>query len=140
MVPVNYLAIIVSTILMMIIGYVWYGPLFGKPWSALMKFTPEHMAAARAKGMTTNYIIMALGAFLMSFILAHAIIFADTFMQIGGALAGTLVGVMNWLGFVVPVSLSIVLWDNKPWKLWFINAGYYLVGLVIIGAVLGLWA
>ena len=139
MVPVNYLAIIVSTILMMIIGYVWYGPLFGKPWSALMGFTPEHHAA-RGKSMRTSYVIMAIGAFLMSFMLAHAVIFAETFMQIGGAPAGILVGIMNWLGFIVPVSLSIVLWDNKPWKLWFINVGYYLVGLVIIGAVLGLWA
>jgi len=139
MIPVNYFAVIVSTILMMILGYVWYGPLFGGPWSALMGFTHEHHAANK-KGTRTRYAIMALGAFLMSFILAHAIIFAETFMQIGGALAGVLVGVMNWLGFIVPVSLSVVLWDNKPWKLWFINAGYYLVGLVIIGAVLGLWA
>ena len=138
MVPVNYLAIILSTVVMMVLGYVWYGPLFGSRWSALMGFTHEHHAAHK-KDMKMRYLIMTLGALLMSFILAHAIIFADTFMQISGAPAGMLVGVMNWLGFVVPVSLSIVLWDNKPWKLWFINAGYYLVGLVIIGAILGLW-
>jgi uncharacterized membrane protein YecN with MAPEG domain len=138
MVPVNYLAIILSTVVMMVLGYVWYGPLFGSRWAHLMGFSHEHMAA-RAKGMKITYVIMTLGAFLMSFILAHAIIFAGTFMQIGGVFAGMLVGFMNWLGFIVPVSLSIVLWDNKPWKLWLINAAYYLVGIVLVGAILGLW-
>lgn len=138
MVPVNYLAIIVSTILTMVIGYVWYGPLFGKPWSTLMGFSPEHRAK-RDKGMRLNYIIMALGALLMTFILAYVIIFAGTFIQLSGALAGLLVGIMCWLGFIVPVSLGTVLWDDKPWKLWFINAGYYLVVLIIIGAILGFW-
>ena len=41
MVPVNYLAIIVSAVLMMVIGYVWYGPLFGKRWATLMGLSPE---------------------------------------------------------------------------------------------------
>jgi hypothetical protein len=139
MVPVNYLAIVASAILMMVIGYLWYGPLFGKRWTALLGLPSDAMSNARTTEAKISYLIMGLAALLMSFILAHAIIFANTYMQITGIVAGMLVGVMNWLGFVVPVSLGTVLWERKPWILWVINAGYYLVVLVIIGAVLAVW-
>ena len=139
MVPVNYLAVIASAILMMIIGYVWYGPLFGKLWAALSGLPEGAMSNSKSREVRISYVIMAIASLLMSFILAHAIIFAETYMQLTGFIAGMLVGVMNWLGFVVPVSIGTVLWERKPWKLWSINAGYYLVALVVSGAILGLW-
>jgi len=46
---------------------------------------------------------------------------------------------LAWLGLVVPVSLGIVLWEGKSWKLWFINASSYLVTLLAMGIILGLW-
>lgn len=48
-------------------------------------------------------------------------------------------GFWNWLGFVAPVTLGAVLWEGKHWKLWFLNNGYYLVTLLLMGAVLALW-
>ena len=139
MVPINYLAVLASAVVMMVLGGLWYGPLFGKQWSALMGWSAEEMKAKMAKGMAKSYVLMALGALLMSFILAHAIIFADAYLNMSGVSAGLEVGFMNWLGFVVPVSLGTVLWDGKPWKLWVINAGYYLAGLLLIGVLLALW-
>lgn len=124
---------------MMILGYLWYGPLFGKQWAALMGFTPDKMSEAQKKGMAKNYAIMALGALVMSFVLAHSIVLAGTYLNVGGISAGLQGGFWSWLGFIVPVSLGTVLWDGKPWKLWFINAGYYLVGLLAIGVILGVW-
>ncbi len=139
MVPVNYLAVVVSTIVMMGLGYMWYGPVFGKQWRALMGFTKESMEAAKKKGMGKSYAIMALGALAMSFVLSHSLVFASTYLHTSGVAAGLQVGFWNWLGFVVPVSMGTVLWEGKPWKLWFINAGYYLVGLLLIGVLLALW-
>ena len=31
---------------------------------------------------------------------------------------------------------GVVIWEGKPWKLWFINAGFYLVSLLAMGTVL----
>lgn len=39
MVPVNYLAILVAAVLSMVLGFLWYGPLFGKEWTKLMGVT-----------------------------------------------------------------------------------------------------
>ena len=139
MVPVKYFAVIASAVVMMILGGLWYGPIFGKQWASLMGWSDEHMKAQIAKGMAKNYTIMALGALVMSFVLAHAVIFASAYLHVTGVSAGLQAGFWNWLGFVVPVSLGSVLWDGKPWKLWLINAGYWLVGLLLIGVLLAVW-
>ncbi len=136
MVPINYLAVLLAAIASMVLGFLWYGPIFGKKWIALMRFTPEHMAAAKKKGMGKQYSLMMLGALLMSYILAHAVIFANTYLMTSGAGAGISVGVLNWLGFIAPVTLGSVLWEGKSWTLWTLNAGYYLVSLMIMGAIL----
>ena len=75
----------------------------------------------------------------MAFVLSHALVFASTYLNTSGISAGLQTGFWNWLGFVVPVTVGSVLWDGKPWKLWFINAGYYLVMLLIMGVILALW-
>lgn len=139
MVPINYLAVIASAVVMMGLGFLWYGPIFGKQWIALMGWTPEQVAAGMQKSMTKNYVIMALGALIMSFVLAHSIVFAGSYLNVTGVSAGLQAGFWNWLGFIAPVTVGTVLWDGKPWKLWFLNAGYYLVGLLLIGVLLAVW-
>jgi hypothetical protein len=144
MVPVNYLAVLISAILAMGLGYLWYGKLFRKGWEELMGWTPERVAElqakAKANGMAVQYGIQAIGALLMAFVLAHAIIFAGAYLTLPGISAGLITGFMSWLGFVAPVSLGMVLWDGKPWKLWAINSGYYLVSLLLMGLILGWWS
>ncbi len=138
MVPINNWVVFAAAIVQMILGGLWYGPFFGKSWSALMGFTPETMAAAK-KGMARSYVLMFIGALLMAWILAHAIFFATAYLAFYGAAAGIAVGFLNWLGFVAPVTLGSVLWEGKPWRLWLLNAGYYLVGLCLMGALIGAW-
>jgi hypothetical protein len=143
MVPINYLAVLASTVIMMVLGGLWYGPIFGRPWIALMGFDPQKVAQMQAKGasaMWKSYALMALGALIMSFVLAHAVIFANAYLGTSGISGGLMVGFLNWLGFIAPVSLGTVLWEGKSWKLWFLNTGYYLVGLLIIGVLLSVWA
>ena len=138
-VPINYLAVFVSAVVSMVVGSLWYGPLFGKPWMALMGMTKESMAASKAKGMAKSYFLMFVGSLLMAFTLAHAVVFASTYLNIWGVAAGLMGGFWNWLGFIVPVTLGVVLWENKPWKLWFLNVGYYLVNLLVMGVILSVW-
>lgn len=135
-VPVNYLAVVLSAIAMVVLGALWYGPLFGKKWRAYMGFTEESM-----KNMSMTPLmamsIMALAALVMSFVLSHVLVFASTYMKVSGASAGLSSAFWMWLGFIVPVTLGVVLWEGKSWGLWVLNAGYYLVSLVIAGALLG---
>ena len=138
-VPINYLAVIVAAIASMALGFLWYGPIFGKQWIKEMGWSQEAMKAAQAKGMTKQYVLMALGSLIMAFVLAHNVVFGSSYLQMWGVFAGLQAGFWNWLGFIVPVLLGAVLWEGKSWRLWFINISYYLAALLIMGAILSAW-
>ena len=139
MVIINYFAVLGAAVAGMVIGFLWYGPLFGKLWIALSGMTAEQINAAKAKGMAKNYIFMAAGSLVMSYVLAHALIFSSAYTGAASVSGGFMVGFWNWLGFVAPVTLGTVLWEGKSWKLWMLNNGYYLVSLSVMGEILALW-
>jgi hypothetical protein len=139
MVPINLLAVIVSAVVTMILGGLWFGPFFGKPWMRLMGF-PADMQKPAQGAITKMYLIMTVGALLMAYVLAGAIVFMSAYTGITGLKAGIIAAVMNWLGFVAPVTVNYTLTGHqRSWKLWFITASYYLVSLLLMGAILTLW-
>lgn len=138
-VPINYFAVIAATAASMALGFAWYGPLFGKQWMALTGMTPDKIAAAKGKGMGKMYALAMLGSLVMSYVLAHALVFASAYLNVSGVAAGLQVGFWNWLGFIAPVTLGSVLWEGKSWKLWKLNSGYYLLSLLAMGVILAIW-
>lgn len=141
MVEVNYLAIFAVTFLSVILGSLWYGPLFGKTWIKLMGWSKSEMekGAEDKSAMMKSYGLQTLGSLFMAFVLLHTLVFAKAYLGEDGVLAGIQTGFWNWLGFIAPVTLTNVLWEGKPWKLWLINNGYYLVLLTVSGVILSLW-
>lgn len=135
---INYLAVIVAAATSIFIGALWFGVICRKQWMKLMNFTEESMEHAN---MTANkaYIIQAIASFVMAYVLAHAVIFGSAYTGIDGVLGGILAGFFYWLGFVAPVTLGMVLWEGKPWKLWLINVSQWLVSLLIMGVILSVW-
>lgn len=139
MVPINYLAVLVATVASMALGFAWYGPLFGQQWMALSGMTPEKIAASKEKGMGKMYAIALLGSLVMSYVLAHSLVFASAYMNVSGFAAGVQVGFWNWLGFIAPVTMGSVLWEGKSWRLWAINNGYFFISLLAMGVILAVW-
>lgn len=138
-VPLNIWAILVSAVAGVAIGFMWYGPVFGAWWVKEMGWSQADMEAAKKKGMAKQYILTILGSLAMAFVLAHNVVFGSEYLNMFGLSAGLQAAFWNWLGFVVPVTLSSVLWEGKSWKLWFLNVGYYLVTLLAMGAILSMW-
>jgi len=135
---INYWAVLVAAIVSMGIGSLWYGVLFVKPWMRMMGYTEESMKGMRMtpkKAMTLQFIV----SLIMAYVLAYFVIVAGAFDSLSVWGAGVATAFWIWLGFIVPITIGIVLWENKPWKLWFINASNYLVTLLIMGAILGSW-
>ena len=140
MIPINLLTVIGAAAAAIVLGFLWYGPVFGKKWTQESGLTEDKMNAAKAKGMGKTYAIMVVSTIIMSYVLAHSLLFANTYLNTSGVSAGLQAGFWNWLGYVAPVSLGAVLWDGKSWIYWFITAGYYLVSLLVMGVILALWA
>jgi hypothetical protein len=131
-VHVNYLSVLVAAIVGGLVGGIWYGALFKQMWIKLsgvpeMKMTPK------------NVIIGFIGTLFMSYVLFHAIGYGAASMKLTGIQLGFLCGFFNWLGFIAPVTLGMVLYENKSWKLWFLNNAYWLVTLLVMGAILSVW-
>lgn len=141
MVPVNYLAILVAAVLSMVIGSIWYGPLFGKFWVKEMGWSKKDIekGGADKAAMMKSYGIQAVGSLVMAFVLSHALVFAQSYLGTSGVSAGLQTGFWNWLGFIAPVSLTSVLWEGRSWKMWVLTNSYNLITLCAMGVLLALW-
>ena len=131
---VNWLAIIVSVIISVVLGFLWYGPLFGKPWMKLMNINPKDVDKKK-KRMGKTYFVMIISTLISVYILSLLIINlgATTIME------GAMIGFLVWIGFIATITLSSVLWEGKSIKLYMLNNSYNLIVNLIAGALLAVW-
>ena len=132
---INYLAVVAAAVASIVLGFLWYGPLFGKQWATLMKFDKKKMSEMKNKGMGKTYVIMTIGTLVTSYVLAHFVDYLDA-ANFAGALTAAF---WIWLGFFAAVMIGTVLWEGKPWKLYILNVAYYLVNLSVMATILALW-
>ncbi|NQU88242.1 MAG: DUF1761 domain-containing protein [Mariniphaga sp.] len=130
---INYLAVLVAALCSFIVGWLWYGPLFGKAWMRLHGFTEETMKEGdwlpMPVLMLTNYIATVLAAFALAMFLG-----ADSTLHFG-IFAGFMIAVF----WIATNRLNDVLYEKKPLGLFFINVGYNLVVYILMGAIIGVW-
>lgn len=138
---INYLAILACGVASIIVGTIWYGPLFGKMWMAGMgfdKLTPEQQAEGKKK-MGLSYFLQFVCALIAAFVLAHVLWAFSIAMPTSSFMAGLQGGIWVWLGFVFTVKYGESLWTGKAFKYTAVELGYWLVMLVIMGLILSYW-
>ena len=129
---VNFLAVIVCGIVAMVLGFVWYIPLFGKQWSALTGVSSADMQAGSGP---MGYVMQFVAALIFSYAVALFVKPLVITTLIGGAKLGLLIG----LGIVAASMAGGYLFNKRKLNLYLIDAGYQVVLFVIIGAILGVW-
>jgi hypothetical protein len=132
MVPVNYLAVVIVALVNYAIGSIWYGVLFRKSWMKLAGMSEMKVTAV-------SVVVALIGAFFTSYILAHAVIFASAYLKTSGVGAGLTTGFFNWIGFIAPVTIGVVIYEKKPFMYWVLNNAYWLVSLLVMGVILSVW-
>src|SRR5258708_34989870 len=91
--PINYLALLVATIVKVVIGMLWYSPLlFGRAWMRLVGCEPEEMKSRMPKAMVVDLV----ATFVLAFVLVHAVHYAGA----TGAGQGAAVRFFYWLGLL----------------------------------------
>jgi len=129
----NLLAVLVSAVILWILGAVWYSPpLFAKPWMAALGITPD---PAKKKGLLAGMIASFVGDFILAFVLDHLILWSNA----GSVHGGAFIGFLAWVGFFAAPNFPQGIYENRPFKLFAINNGYWLVGLIIVGILLAVW-
>ena len=131
---VNWLSFIIAMLIPMILGFIWYHKaVFGKPWMADTGVTEEK---AKEANMAVTFGLSFVMAAILSFFLINFNNGAgqegefDTFKH--GAFHGAFLGIV----VVMPVFITNGLFEMKPWRLIFINTGYWIVALALMGGVL----
>ncbi len=128
----NWLAVLVSALAFFAIGWVWYGPLFSKPWASGMGYD----GSGSDMSMPPMMLVMS---FLMSFFLATAlasILGTAGVTETGAAIQAAF---MLWLGLIATTYTLNQVYDNRPWRVWAINIGYHLVGMLVMALILTVW-
>ncbi len=136
-IDVNWFAVLAATAFAMVLGMLWYGPFFGKPWMKAMGMDPNAPMSPEKKkegmkAMSWNVPV----ALLSAYVLAHFVDYTASVTWMDGAQTGFWL----WLGFQLPLIVQGKLYENKKNELLAINGAYQLVMLMGMGATLAYWA
>lgn len=129
-----------SEIIILVIGFLWFRPsMFYKVWLAGWGRTWEERPLK-----TTSPIL--LGTTIIAYFL-EVVILALILNAMGSKTAGSgiLGGFLLWLGFVASTGLVSQLFASHNsvlahgWKVWLVTAGNFLIDLLVVGTILGVW-
>lgn len=129
-VNLNIWSILLSAISAMILGGLWYGPLFGKSWMKMMGFTEKNMKSMPLTPMQS----MILG-FIAALVISTAIGSLINWASDRTIISSIKVALFVWFGFLVPVIIDSFLWEGKQFKLFLFNASYRLTSLIIMAII-----
>ena len=130
-ITVNWLAVAAAGVSAFVLGGIWYSPLFlGKAWMRENNFTLADVQQGN-KAKIFGW------AFLLSLLMAVnlAMFLATPDMNLSkGLLYGALTGVWIFCGLAI-----VALFEQKSARYIFINGGYCLAALTLMGAIIGIW-
>jgi hypothetical protein len=134
--PINLEFVLLAAVINMVLGFLWYGPIFGNLWEKLMKLNGKKLIKdTKGVNLAQTYFVTFSMSLLTYYILANMINYtsASTYLQ------GMHTGFWLWLGFVAPAQFMEVLYSSKSPKLFALDSGYQLLALLINGAILARW-
>jgi len=124
---INYLAAFVASLTGPVLGTLWYSVLFAKSW--------QHLSGVSEQVMKKNMPKLAFFSYLLT--LFMSINLAAFIGKDQSPLFGLIAGFAAGFGWVA-ISIGInYLFEQKPLKLYLINAGYFTVLLSIMGLIIG---
>ncbi len=138
-IQINFLSLLASTVAGFFLSYVWYTPLFGKVWAKEMGFDASEATPTAA--LIKSLLLTVVSVFLVSMVLANNIAaWTPSTWGIAGANLDKVsqsfqAAFFTWLGFFVSNLLLGVAWEKRSWKLFAIDAGYYLSLLLCIAFI-----
>lgn len=127
----NMLAVLAAAVLMWLIGWIWYGVIFKNSWKSLV----PQPAGQKASNPGAVMVLILVACLILSFVLAEIVRISGRDSLSGGAFVGVVCG----LGFVVPPLFSQHIAEMRPFKLFGINAIYWLIAMMLAGGLLAVW-
>ena len=130
---INHAAVWVSVVMTFVIGFIWYGPLFGEPWMAMVGITPESAEANSGAGMWVTNV-------LSSVIQMYVLAWLFTKMSVNSGIQGAMIGIIIAFAFNHMAGMTSGMFSQYPYGLAWVTGGFSMVILGIAGFILGAWS
>lgn len=157
---INFLAILTASVSALVVGFVWYNPnVFGNAWMKAAGMSEEQVKGgnmAKIFGLALLFAIML--AFALQGITIHQM---GAFSMVGGDIEnalpsyqafmddygdafrtfkhGALHGALAGIFIALPILGTNSLFERKGAKYIFINSGYWILTLAIMGGIICGW-
>lgn len=142
---INFIAIIVAALIPNILGAIYYGPLFGKPWMDSLGYTKSDFEGRNEPLIYGSALLLS---FVVSFFLKMMIELTHKDVNAAGELIfgsfhtfghGALHGGMMALTLVIPVIISLGLFQKSTAKNILLNCGFWFICFAVMGGILDVW-
>jgi hypothetical protein len=130
MLGINFLAVVVAAVAAFVVSSVWY-IVFSKE---LAKVSAA-FAEALQKPQPWKMLVVIVQSLVLALVLAYFIgLIGDV-----GWMGAVRVGVLLWIGLSAMQWVGSIMWEKVPLKMAAIHAGDWLVKLVVIAVIVGVW-
>ncbi|MEO5603182.1 MAG: DUF1761 domain-containing protein [Cyclobacteriaceae bacterium] len=130
---INHPAAVVCIIVLHVLGFLWYGPLFGESWMRMVGLDMANMEA-NDPGIAVwilNFISCAASVYMLAWLF--------TKLDVRSGIRGAGIGFLIALCFHHFWTMSGNMFAGEPYALAWITGGYSLASLSICGFILGAW-
>jgi hypothetical protein len=127
---IPWVGVILAVVASQIIGFLWYGPLFGKPWRAAMGISEADMNDRSGLGAA-----VAIGT-LCSVVSAMVVAILLTMSASPDIASGCKVGLLVALVIAAYIVIMTV-YEKRNWTVSWIAVANQIVTLVVMGAIIG---
>lgn len=132
---INYLAVLAAARVTVFIGAIWYSPLmFHIAWVKAHGY-PEEKIAEMRKTAGKAFLVALPCYIVMALVLAVFALYTDSTT----AMQGVSLGFLVWIGFFATLGLTAHMFSEKPLSTCLLDAGYQLVYIVTMGAIVAVW-
>lgn len=126
-VTIDWVGVIIATVAAMVLGAIWYGPLFGQRWVALMGKSREELQA----NMGIGYGLAVVGSFILSIVMTYVTQWglAEGFGE------GIIVGIVMWAGFIISTQVVGMVFEQRSWEFIMLVSGNSLLTFIIVAGI-----
>jgi hypothetical protein len=130
---INHLAVWACVVLLHIIGFLWYGPLFGEAWMGMVGLDPEMAegGASDAGLWITDLISTVAPLYLLAWLF--------TKLNVTSGAHGAAIAFLAALCFHHLPLMAANMFSGEPYGLAWITGGYSVVAWSLSGFIIGSW-
>ena len=127
---INWLAVVVGVVVSNVVGFLWYGPLFGNTWLRIIGKKREDIEAS-----PSMYAVTAVASLVTMVVLAMivAAFGAETFVD------GLVAGAVAFIGLGATATFVFTTFSGPPVGAWLLLAAYQLLVHGVMGGVFATW-